>query len=137
MNTNLNIDYLILISKFIVPFLLGSLLFFSAIIAPTIFKTLDAKNSRIIIRNIFPKLYTWSIIICSLLFFSTLFFSFNLAILSFIILLFYIFGRQFLMPKINFLSDNNENKKFAFYHSVSVTIFIIQILALFFISLRL
>ena len=137
MNTNLNIDYLILISKFIVPFLLGSLLFFSAIIAPTIFKTLDAKNSRIIIRNIFPKLYTWSIIICSLLFFSTLFFSFNLAILSFIILLFYIFGRQFLMPKINFLSDNNENKKFAFYHSISVTIFIIQILALFFISLRL
>lgn len=137
MNMNLNIDYLILISKFIVPFLLGSLLFFSAIIAPTIFKTLDAKNSRIIIRNIFPKLYTWSIIICSLLFFSTLFFSFNLAILSFIILLFYIFGRQFLMPKINFLSDNNENKKFAFYHSISVTIFIIQILALFFISLRL
>lgn len=137
MNMNLNIDYLILISKFIVPFLLGSLLFFSAIIAPTIFKTLDAKNSRIIIRNIFPKLYTWSIITSSLLFFSTLFFSLNLAILSFIILVFYIIGRQFLMPKINFLSDNNENKKFAFYHSISVTIFIIQILALFFISLRL
>ena len=34
------------------------------------------------------------------------------------------------MPKINSLSDRNEQKRFAQYHSLSVTIFIIQVILL-------
>ena len=52
MEFNLNIDHLIALVEFVIPFLLGSLLFFTIIIAPTIFSTLDAKILEII-RNIF------------------------------------------------------------------------------------
>ena len=129
---NLNIDYLIALVKFVIPFLLGSLLFFTIIIAPTVFSTLDAKNSRKIIRNIFPKLYTWSIIF-SFISFVLVFSIFNINLwsgFSFLILILYIISRQVLMPKINSLSDRNEQKRFAQYHSLSVTIFVIQVILL-------
>ena len=129
---NLNIDHLIALVKFVIPFLLGSLLFFTIIIAPTIFSTLDAKNSRKIIRNIFPRLYTWSIIF-SFISFILVFSIFNINLwsgFSFLILILYIISRQILMPKINSLSDRNEQKRFAQYHSLSVTIFVIQIILL-------
>ena len=132
MEFNLNIDHLIALVKFVIPFLLGSLLFFTIIIAPTIFSTLDAKNSRNIIRNIFPKLYTWSIIF-SFISFVLVFLIFNINLwssFSFLILILYIISRQILMPKINSLSDRNEQKRFAQYHSLSVTIFIIQVILL-------
>ena len=132
MEFNLNIDHLIALVKFVIPFLLGSLLFFTIIIAPTVFSTLDAKNSRKIIRNIFPKLYTWSIIF-SFISFILVFSIFNINLwsgFSFLILILYIISRQILMPKINSLSDRNEQKRFAQYHSLSVTIFVIQIILL-------
>ena len=132
MEFNLNIDHLIALVKFVIPFLLGSLLFFTIIIAPTVFSTLDAKNSRKIIRNIFPKLYTWSIIF-SFISFILVFSIFNINLwsgFSFLILILYIISRQILMPKINSLSDRNEQKRFAQYHSLSVTIFVIQVILL-------
>ena len=133
-----NIEYLTLIAKFIIPFLLGSLLFFTAIVAPTIFKTLDAKNSRLIIRNIFPKLYSWSIIISLLIFvLLTSTFSLNiLTILSSIIVVLYIFSRQFLMPKINRFSDKNHKKEFVLFHTISVFIFVLQIIMLAYIYIK-
>ena len=132
MELNLNIEHLIALVKFVIPFLLGSLLFFTIIIAPTVFSTLDAKNSRKIIRNIFPKLYTWSIIF-SFISFILVFSIFNINLwsgFSFLILILYIISRQILMPKINSLSDRNEQKRFAQYHSLSVTIFVIQVILL-------
>ena len=132
MEFNLNIDHLIALVKFVIPFLLGSLLFFTIIIAPTVFSTLDAKNSRKIIRNIFPRLYTWSIIF-SFISFILVFSIFNINLwsgFSFLILILYIISRQILMPKINSLSDRNEKKRFAQYHSLSVSIFIIQVILL-------
>ncbi len=132
MEFNLNIDHLITIVKFVIPFLLGSLLFFTIIIAPTIFSTLDAKNSRSIIRNIFPKLYTWSIIL-SLINLIVVFSIFSVSLwssLSFLILILYVISRQILMPKINILSDTNDERRFRKYHSLSVTIFIIQVILL-------
>ncbi len=132
MEFNLNIDHLITIVKFVIPFLLGSLLFFTIIIAPTIFSTLDAKNSRSIIRNIFPKLYTWSIIL-SLINLIVVFSIFSVSLwssLSFLILILYVISRQILMPKINILSDTNDERRFRKYHSLSVAIFIIQVILL-------
>jgi len=132
MEFNLNIDHLITIVEFVIPFLLGSLLFFTIIIAPTIFSTLDAKNSRSIIRNIFPKLYTWSIIL-SLINLIVVFSIFSVSLwssLSFLILILYVISRQILMPKINILSDTNDERRFRKYHSLSVAIFIIQVILL-------
>ena len=49
--------------KFIIAFHLGSLIFFSSIIAPTTFNSLKEVNARKFIRKVFPRLYMWSIII--------------------------------------------------------------------------
>ena len=127
---------LILISKFIIPFLLGSLFFFSAVIAPTIFSTLDQKNSSKIIRRLFPKLYTWSTIFSLLILLLVLGSAKLLIFLSFVIFLGYIYSSKSLMHKINSISDSkfkNKNKLFKKYHSLSVIIFVTQIIFLFFI----
>ena len=53
-------EYLLIFVKFFIPFLLGSLIFFSALVAPNVFKSLDEQNARLFIRSIFPKLYLYS-----------------------------------------------------------------------------
>ena len=73
--------------KFLISTLFGSMIFFSVVIAPTVFKILDQKNSRELIRNIFPKLYSWGILfsfaIC-ILQIQTLNISFYLSLLMFL-----------------------------------------------------
>lgn len=121
--------------KFFSSLLFGGMLFFSVIVAPNVFKSLDEKNARHFIRNIFPKLYLWGII------FSTFMLVFLLneinlnLILTLLILLGFIYSRQFLIPKINHASDNVKNnlkyeKKFKFLHLISVVIFSIQLIFL-------
>ena len=50
-------------SAFLIPFLIGSLVFFSAVVAPNTFKSLDEKNARLFIRNLFPKLYSYAAVL--------------------------------------------------------------------------
>ena len=57
-----------LIVKFLIPFLIGSSIFFAAVVAPNSFKNLDEKNARKFIRSIFPKLYLWSAVLSFLIF---------------------------------------------------------------------
>ncbi len=129
----LEISQIILISKFLISSLFGSMLFFSIIIAPTVFQSLDTINSRIFIRNLFPKLYMWGIIIslinCLLLI--------NVSLIGLKIgipiLLGFLFSRQVLVKRINDESDKsttgqNFSKKFKTLHSLSVLIFVIQLL---------
>ena len=48
-----NIAFIIV--KFFIPFLVGSLIFFSLVVAPTTFINLDQKNARVFIRKIFQE----------------------------------------------------------------------------------
>ena len=41
----------------------GSIIFFSAIIAPTVFKVLDEKSAGLFLRAFFPKYYIFGLII--------------------------------------------------------------------------
>ena len=41
----------------------GVIIFFSAIIAPTVFKTLDEKSAGVFLRAFFPKYYLFAIVI--------------------------------------------------------------------------
>jgi len=121
------------ISTFLSSFLLGSLIFFSAIIAPNVFKVLPEKNARSFIRSIFPKLYLWGIFISLINCLSLIFLSKIAFYLSIIVFLGFIFSRQILMPKINTLSDTKNQKKFQQYHTFSVLIFITQLILIFLI----
>tara|TARA_B100000989_G_scaffold298537_1_gene288331 strand:- start:2224 stop:2640 length:417 start_codon:yes stop_codon:yes gene_type:complete len=122
-----------LISIFLTSFLLGSLIFFASIIAPTVFRTLPEKNARFFIRNIFPKLYLWGIVVSFINSFSLIVLSKIAFYLSVTILLGFLFSRQILMPKINKLSDTKNLKKFQQYHTLSVIIFITQLILMFLI----
>ena len=121
-------EYLLILVKFLIPFLLGSLIFFSALVAPSVFMSLDEKNARLFIRSIFPKLYLYSAILSLLssicLFFINIFLSFIFLIIT----LGYLYSRQFLMVKINEASDQKNQKEFEKLHKFSVLIFVIQIL---------
>ena len=121
--------------KFLLPFLIGSLIFFSAIIAPNTFLVLDDKNARKFIRSIFPKLYLWSLVICLILtllmFFNNKFYGFVLLIVSFG----FFFSRQYLTKWINDVSDLKnkkeiDEKRFKKLHKLSVFIFLSQIVCL-------
>ena len=50
-------EYFLILVKFLIPFILGGLVFFSALVAPSVFKNLDEKNARLFLRGIFPKIY--------------------------------------------------------------------------------
>mgnify|MGYP001225826646 CR=1 FL=1 len=126
-------SFITLFSKLVFLALFGSLLFFSVVIAPTIFKELDTVNSRKFIRAIFPKLYLWGMIIsmfnCIILI-NRLDISFFISISIFFG---FLFSRQVLIPKINHASDKSykseeSKEKFRKLHSLSVLIFIIQLI---------
>ena len=122
-----------LFSKLIFSALFGSLVFFSLIVAPTIFKELDSSNSRKFIRAVFPKLYFWGMIlsICNcLLLVSRLDISF---FISLFIFFGFFYSRQVLIPKINHASDKSHEsdeskKKFKNLHTMSVLIFVVQLI---------
>ena len=128
-------DYSIIIifSKLIFSALFGSLVFFSLIIARTIFKELDSSNSRKFIRAVFPKLYFWgmTLTLCnSLMLISRLDISF---FISLSIFFGFFYSRQILIPKINHASDKSHEsdeskKKFKNLHTMSVLIFVVQLI---------
>ena len=118
---------------------IGVIVFFSAIIAPTVFKTLDEKSAGVILRAFFPKYYLFAIVIglASL----ALIMIFNIemsnilyiAIVSMTILS--IISR-FMIPMINNARDMGEKgkQKFNRLHALSVSLNVITlVIGLFFI----
>ena len=123
------------ISIHLTAMILGIMLFFSFVIAPVVFTTLDEENARKFIRRIFPFYY-----------------NVNLGISFLILILFLVlsdFGRDFylilsvtflfatsnylLMPLINKYRDEKQNKKFKYSHFVSLVINFVQMIFLVFI----
>ena len=121
--------------NFLVPFLIGSLIFFSIVVAPNVFISLDQKNARKFIRCIFPKLYLWAFLISITI--TLLIFSHGI-IYSLIFLIIssgFLFSRLYLVKWINEVSDlkqktSKQIKKFKTLHSLSVLIFISQIICM-------
>mgnify|MGYP001389021104 CR=1 FL=1 len=123
------------IINFLIPFLIGSLIFFSIVVAPNVFVSLDQKSARKFIRSIFPKLYLWafliSMIITLLIFYHGIIYS----IIFFLISSGFLFSSLFLVKRINKVSDLKKKtvkqiKKFKILHSLSVSIFISQIICM-------
>ena len=136
------IKFSILIKDFLIPILIGSKVFFSLVVAPTTFQTLNEQNARKFIRNIFPKLYIWCLVVSLIITFSLLSINIFHSFIFFLIATGYFYSRQFLMVKINKVSDISKKqeihkKQFSRLHNLSVLIFIAQLIAMiiiFFIS---
>ena len=111
---------------------LGTMLFFSFVIAPVIFKILDANNASKFVRKIFPHYYLINLSILSiavlLLFYIS---SINLDFyITLVIAILFAFSLFILMPLINKFKDSKEEKKFKYSHALSVIINFIQIISL-------
>ena len=116
------------ISIYLTSMILGIMLFFSFVIAPVVFTTLDEENARKFIRRIFPFYYNVNlgislIVVIIFLFLSKLGIDFYL-ILGIAIL--FAISNYFLMPLINKYRDEKEDKKFKYSHFISVFINFIQ-----------
>ena len=111
---------------------LGAMLFFSFVIAPVIFKVLDANNAGKFVRKIFPHYYLINLIILSIAVLLLLYISsVNLHFyITLIITILFAFSLFILMPLINKLKDSKEEKKFKYSHALSVIINFIQIIGL-------
>jgi len=112
--------------------ILGAMIFFSFVVAPTTFKLLDEENSRKFIRGIFPFYYLLNLtlsFVASILFYLNQNLSIDFLLMVSVSALFAI-SNFTLMPMINKFRDNNEDKKFKISHFISVIINFIQLIFL-------
>jgi len=120
------------ISVYLTSMILAIMLFFSFVIAPVVFTTLNEENARKLIRRIFPFYYNVNlalslIILIIFLYLSKLGMDFFL-ILSISIL--FATSSFLLMPLINKYRDEKQDRKFKHFHFISVVINFVQMLFL-------
>ena len=115
---------LILITAAILSFMI----FFPVVVATSVFKVLDEKQSSKFLRIFFPKYYLFGLVLSLTGLIIAIFDKNNMSIIIFLLIIIgFLFSRQFLMPIINNAKDNNNEKKFNILHRVSVLINFIQI----------
>ena len=123
------------ISIYLTAMILGIMLFFSFIIAPVVFTTLDEENARKFIRRIFPFYYNVNLTISFVILLIFLFLS-KLGVDFYLILLITILfatSNYLLMPMINKYRDEKQDKKFKYSHFISVVINFVQMICLVFL----
>ena len=112
--------------------ILGIMLFFSFIVAPVTFSSLNEENARIFIREIFPYYYTVNLIISLIVLLCLIYLGiYNLKFyLILLISILFAFSNFILMPLINKFRDSKEDKKFKYSHFLSVIINFVQMIFL-------
>ena len=123
------------IGIYLTSMILGIMLFFSFVIAPVVFTTLDDENARKFIRRIFPFYYNVNLVISFIVLITFFFLSkFGIEfILILTITILFAISNYYLMPLINKYRDEKQNKKFKYSHFISVLINFIQMIFLIFL----
>ena len=86
--------------------LLGFMIFFPIVVAPSIFKNLNEKQSSLFLRSFFPKYYLFGIIVTLIgIIISALEKDFVIILGFSLIFLGFVFSRQYLTPLINKAKD--------------------------------
>ena len=115
---------LILITAAILSFMI----FFPVVVATSVFKVLDEKQSSKFLRIFFPKYYLFGFVLSLTGLIIAIFDENNMSLIIFLLIIIgFLFSRQFLMPIINKAKDNNNEKKFNISSIFSVLINFIQI----------
>ena len=117
--------------------LFGTMLFFAALVAPSVHKLLDAENAGRYLNDLFPRFYLWGITLSGI---GTVVAAYNRSpafMLIGIVLCGYLYSRQILNPKITrareqwLASDTPQDKaRFDKLHKQSVLVNSIQIVLL-------
>jgi hypothetical protein len=118
---------------------IGVIVFFSAIIAPTVFKTLDEKSAGVFLRAFFPKYYLFAIVIGLAALASIMIFNIemsNILYIAIVSMTILSIISRFMIPIINNARDMGEKgkQKFNRLHALSVSLNVITlVIGLFFI----
>ena len=123
------------LSVYLTSMILGIMLFFSFVIAPVVFTTLDENNARKFIRRIFPFYYNINIGV-RLIVLITFILSSKIGVDFYIILaitVLFATSNYLLMPIINKYRDEKQEKKFKYSHFLSVLINFVQMICLVFV----
>ncbi|MFL2895858.1 MAG: DUF4149 domain-containing protein [Candidatus Pelagibacter sp.] len=123
---------------YLTSMLLGIMIFFSFVVAPSTFKFLNEKYARKFIRGIFPLYYILNfsislIVVILIAYLSD--FSLKFYLMLFICILFFI-SNFFLMPVINKFRDERKEKNFKVSHFISVAINFVQMIFLVIILIK-
>ena len=121
-----------LISIYLASAILGIMIFFSFVVAPVTFTSLNEENARKFIRKIFPFYYNVNLALSSLITIIYIIlqsYTFNFYLIFIVAVLFAI-SNYILMPLINKYRDEKKDKQFKFSHFLSVIVNFVQILLL-------
>ena len=119
-----------LISFYIASAVLGIMVFFSFVVAPVTFTTLNEENARKFIRKIFPFYYIVNLalsLLATIIYIILNSYNLNFYLILSVSILFAI-SNYILMPLINKYRDQKKEKHFKYSHFLSVIINFFQIL---------
>ena len=118
----------------IVAAILSFMIFFPLVVATSLFKVLDEKQSSKFLRIFFPKYYLFGFVLSLMGLILSLYYENKLSILIFLLIMIgFIFSRQVLMPILNKAKDLNNENKFNKLHKLSVFINFLQIIGCIFL----
>ena len=119
--------------NFLVTILIGSMIFFMAVVSPSVFATLSTNASSKFLRTIFPRMFLFGFIIAFLSLILSYVSGNNLnSILLVIVAVSFIINRNYLTPKINNFrdkeleGDEKASSNFKYMHLLSVLLFILN-----------
>jgi hypothetical protein len=106
----------------------GTIIFFSAVVAPTVFKSLDEREAGVFLRAFFPKYYIFGIVLGVISIIYLLFSPVHRHLLYSIIAMtvLTILGRMSI-PIINKARDTHNEQAFKRYHLISVMMNVITL----------
>jgi hypothetical protein len=117
-----------MLSLYLIAGTVGVMLFFIAVIAPTIFGVLSAPVASTFLRRFFPRYF---LALGITVFIAGVFAETSLVqIASFVCAFLFVFSRIILTPVINQSADNHDQQRFKLLHGASVVINAAQLLLL-------
>ncbi len=123
--------------NFLLAVLIGSMIFFMAVVSPSVFATLSSNASSKFLRTIFPRMFLFGFIIAFLsLILSYISGNILNSILLVIVAMSFIINRNYLTPKINDFrdkeleGDEKASSNFKYMHLLSVLLFLLNFIIL-------
>ena len=123
--------------NFLLAVLIGTMIFFMAVVSPSVFATLSTNASSKLLKRIFPRMFLFGFII-AILSLVICYISGNIlnSILLVIVAISFIINRNYLTPKINNFrdkeleGDKKASSSFKYMHLLSVLLFVLNFIIL-------
>lgn len=121
---------------FLIAMLFGSMTFFAAVVTPAAFKSLDKEHTGRYLQTLFPRYYSWGLVIAMIAAISAKLIAWSVTLLMAVIAVGFLSARQWLLPRIEQCrhaaraGDQVAQLRFRRLHAISVTIHMVQMILL-------